>query len=819
MALKILHLGNFMTNHLRLAPRYLIISLALLATPLNLQPNEQVIKTKKSSSSLFSTVSYAASLIATQLKNCALPNPPSYDLAMQEDRLYGKGEEFGPLALSAMNSNQSNVSSSAGNLAITGREIEDLKLSYVLQKCERTRTAFGYSALVSQLAPVADLTIIQNRQEIIRHLVEDEDLFNEIDALLKKMHHYTCDVLSYFASPTPALKKENWKQFILHKVLHEPQEVTDDHYLWHLWGAHDVETIGQTNDYLNNNEKALRATSVLNMAYAASSVWRNLIQSNLIRDAILLFFFGRGTIDFPDLLWKPLVRTFTSHMLWAQHYKEGEYDKHAQLFNDTINNPDPLLQYTHAAARDYFRTLEQKVKDSGTWLDSIKLGLHGTPQENGGITLFGKDIKFPFIWWGLNISHYFKVSTDARINLSNEIQPKDYARAILGSMVLLAWDDYHLLKGTKDGIFEARKKFGAMNDMRRHLMHIKSFINTGQKLQKLLAKCNGSAAAVLAKRFDLQTQATESEQLKELLEKLNSATFKGTEDSWFYWGGTVLYTHQLLKKAKDELSTFLSAVGELDAYLSIATLVKQSRGSSTPWCLVDFETSTEPFLELEGAWLPLIPKGHVTNDFYFGGTDGHPSKMLLTGPNGGGKSSIIYTLGISTFCAQSWGIAPAAHARMTLFDQLIACLRSEENVFEDISTFMAALKDIEIVKKRVQEGTAKNQKSLLLIDEPYRGTVDAEAGERLYYFCKDVIAQPSLISVIATHLEKPTKIEQETNGALANYYVLITETDKGFKREYKLRRGLCDWWFNDATKRTKFVDWLTPMNKVAATAA
>ena len=101
-------------------------------------------------------------------------------------------------------------------------------------------------------------------------------------------------------------------------------------------------------------------------------------------------------------------------------------------------------------------------------------------------------------------------------------------------------------------------------------------------------------------------------------------------------------------------------------------------------------------------------------------------------------------------------------------------------------------------------------KVMLLLDEPYRGTVDAESADRIYGFGKDIASLLQSIVIIATHVEKPVRLAQDTNGAFANYHVCIKELEGGrFEREFKLEPGILEWWFNDAQKRSRFIDYVT----------
>ncbi len=383
----------------------------------------------------------------------------------------------------------------------------------------------------------------------------------------------------------------------------------------------------------------------------------------------------------------------------------------------------------------------------------------------------------------------------------------------VGLVGMQIYDTAMLLNSMKSSIYEGRRLWSTMGELRHHLMCVKRFINGAQSLAQLLENADATAYAKYIKDLRVTNNAEFSEKFKELMKTLSLSTFTGSTDSLVFWRGNVLHAHRLLKEVKDELIPMLNAIAHIDVHLSMATFVRESANTDTKWSFVDFVSQPTPVVALDNCWLPLLKKGHVPNDLYLG-TSEHAGKALLTGPNGGGKSTIIKSVGLSVFCAQAWGIAPASKAVMTITDQIITCFRSEENVLDDISTFMAALKDMQSVQDRIEGAREKSQNLLVLVDEPYRGTVDVETADRIYAFGKTLARYPSVLSILATHVEKPSSLAKETNGIFGNYHVAINELSPNvFERTYKISRGSCDWWFRDARKRSAFVDWLSGVTR------
>ena len=97
----------------------------------------------------------------------------------------------------------------------------------------------------------------------------------------------------------------------------------------------------------------------------------------------------------------------------------------------------------------------------------------------------------------------------------------------------------------------------------------------------------------------------------------------------------------------EQLSIILS---ELDVLTTFATVVNSSAGSETPWCRPIFKDS------LKGVKIhhPCI-RTCIPNDCDLS----HDKTVVLTGPNMGGKSTYIRTIGIAAYLAHIGCYVPA----------------------------------------------------------------------------------------------------------------------------------------------------------------
>jgi DNA mismatch repair ATPase MutS len=299
------------------------------------------------------------------------------------------------------------------------------------------------------------------------------------------------------------------------------------------------------------------------------------------------------------------------------------------------------------------------------------------------------------------------------------------------------------------------------------------------------------------------------DRIKEFLNKLAAPRFS-QKKSYLYSRGNVLSMHKEIKDIKRSLVPLLQSVAFLDAFCSIAQLYKESQEQPVKFSFPEFVPSQKPFFSYTDVWLPLLPYNEaVTNDLCLGRDSGCPGKIVIVGPNGGGKSTLLKTYGIAVVLAQSWLIIPALHGSQTLFAQIKTALDTREDAENKLSLGMAVMKKMNELFVAMQKSDGQKKKMLVLIDEPYKGFVDDEAADRIYEFGKNITEFSNVLLAMATHTKKPIMLEVDTNGIFGNYHVKIDELSFGvFKRLFKIEKGPSMWWFEDSSKRRRFTDWL-----------
>ena len=124
--------------------------------------------------------------------------------------------------------------------------------------------------------------------------------------------------------------------------------------------------------------------------------------------------------------------------------------------------------------------------------------------------------------------------------------------------------------------------------------------------------------------------------------------------------------------------------------------------------------------------------------------EGDRRQLVITGPNTGGKTVALKTLGLLALMAQSGIPVPADRADLPVFDAILADIGDYQSIEQNLSTFSAHVTNIDFISRTA---TAN---SLVLLDELGSAT-DPEEGAALAVAIADHFRKIGCMIVISTH--------------------------------------------------------------------
>lgn len=430
----------------------------------------------------------------------------------------------------------------------------------------------------------------------------------------------------------------------------------------------------------------------------------------------------------------------------------------------------------------------------GKPLNEYALALDGLSVYDRGWRLFfgAKSSLASIVLIAYGLLQLINVSSDQLNTQAHRLKPNGYIFKRLWNF------DHHIVRGLTSiamGIIcsscslEFFKKFRTHvtieNCLHTLMGHVAQVINVMQSCKNII-----SAYPELSNYLGLQDLITffdslnqQVPEIQEFIQLLASDELQA-KPSTFWLHGNTLRAYQLVEQVKDKLAPAFACIGKIDAFASLATLYQEFTSQRVQFSFVDFIDDQKPHLTCDNIWHPLLdPQSVITHSLTLGGTTQHRS-AIITGPDQGGKSTLLKEVVFALIMAQSVGIAPASSMHLTPFSTIATHLSTNES-----QALKSTTTRIDHLFEHIMR-TPTTSFHFFAGDKAFSNASPRDGEMLACTLAQRLSAQKNCISLMSTHFARVTQLAEESRHCITLKLPVHSNLDGSIAYSYQLEPGI-----------------------------
>jgi len=213
-----------------------------------------------------------------------------------------------------------------------------------------------------------------------------------------------------------------------------------------------------------------------------------------------------------------------------------------------------------------------------------------------------------------------------------------------------------------------------------------------------------------------------------------------------------------------------ASIAEVDCYNAISDKMIALHSKPCTMCFSEFVDDNSLKIDARNFW-NIVLYQPVPNDLH------QDKSIILSGPNAGGKSTVVRSMLKNIILSQTYGVAAASSFVFTPFDVIMSFLNVTDDIHNGLSLFNSEVKRAQDLLNIIKSSKENHKKIFYVMDEWFTSTSAREGEKCAYEFIKKISKFDNGLFIYTTNFNL-IKDLAENNDVLINYKLNVPVKNK-----------------------------------------